>query len=224
MTPHARAHERAARRPSYFSHSRPPTLRALATAVSRKSFMVVIYQSEITPPSVQVITALPYDPWKPSKLNRFEAAANASVTRPIHGRVHAGDAQGCKVCFCGTIPCPICMYVVPCSTEDDPTDEPGCICPCPCIFGVPIPNWFVCAGISCPCDEYSDHGRGQGDSWIFRGEGSDSCECIVVDRESGMINVYPADCCGDQTCCTCVPISKVPKVLSYVEVTNENKT
>ena len=223
LTPHARAHERAARRPSYFSHSRPPTLRALATAVSRKSFMVP-NQDGHTPPSVQVITALPYDPWKPSKLYRFQAVANASVTRPIHGRVHAGHAQGCKVCFCGTIPCPICMYVVPCSTEDDPTDEPGCICPCPCIFGVPIPNWFVCAGISCPCDEYSDHGRGQGDSWIFRGEGSDSCECIVVDRESGMINVYPADCCGDQTCCTCVPISKVPKVLSYVEVTNENKT
>ena len=183
-------------------------------------------QDEHTPPSVQVITALPYDPWKPSKLSRFAAAENAGVMRPTHGRVHAGHAQGCKVCFCGTFPCPICMYVVPFATDRDPTGEPGCICPIPCCFGVPIPNFFVCAGFPCPCEceDDPDHGRGEGDSWLFKGEGgSTSWECIVVDRESGMINVYPNEGCGFQPSCTCVPISKVPKVLSYVAVTNENK-
>jgi hypothetical protein len=169
-------------------------------------------QDEHTPPSVQVITALPYDPWKPSKLSRFEAAANAGVMRPTHGRVHAGHAQGCKVCFCGTFPCPICMYVVPIASDRDPTGEPGCICPIPCCFGVPIPNFFVCSDC-----------RGEGDSWLFKGEGSTNWECIVVDRESGIINVYPNEGCGSQPSCTCVPISKVPKVLSYVAVTNENK-
>jgi hypothetical protein len=159
------------------------------------------------------------DSWKFVRVENYGLTRSRSARsrRPLARNSPAGASLGGITRSCR-------LFVVPCSTEDDPTDEPGCICPCPCIFGVPIPNWFVCAGISCPCDEYSDHGRGQGDSWIFRGEGSDSCECIVVDRESGMINVYPADCCGDQTCCTCVPISKVPKVLSYVEVTNENKT
>ena len=156
---------------------------------------------ELAPPSVQVITPLPFDPWKPGKLRRSEAIAHANTMLPIH----AGHAAGCKVCFCGDFPCPICMYVVPCNSPWRPQDEqPGCIFPIPCCFGVPL-IWPVCTGC-----EQTRGGRGDGDSWIFKGEGgTDLCECIVVDKESGMINVYNQsanDCC---MCCTCVPIAKV---------------
>ena len=100
-----------------------------------------------------------------------------------------------------------------------PCDDlvPGCFMPIPCCFGVPIPNFFMCAPGSlhdvCPgcCEEQ----RGEGDSWTFEGEGGETCECIVVDKESGMINVYPGKRPGvvpEEMCCTCVPITKLHKL------------
>ena len=151
--------------------------------------------SELAPPSVQVITPLPYDPWRLGRLNRSQAWENAKTALPIH----VGHAAGCKVCYYGKDPCPICMYVLPC--EDL---VPGCFMPIPCCFGVPIPNFFVCS---------RDDSRGEGDSWIFRGEGGDQCECIVVDKDSGLINVYPGKSTGgEEICCTCVPITKLHKL------------
>ena len=95
------------------------------------------------------------------------------------------------------IPCFYCFY-------NPETEEPGCICPIPCCFGVPIPNIFAFAGTG--WDE-----RGEGNSWIFRdGARGMVCECIVVDKESGMINVYgetPENNEVDYQCCTCVPVT-----------------
>ena len=141
----------------------------------------------VTPPSVQVIRRTP------GKVSRKEAVAYAETVLPIHG----GHAAGCKVCFCGPrqIPCPACIYVIPVSTEE-PRDEPGCICPIIFCFGAPLPS------IVCSCE------RGPGESWIFRGDkGAEDCQCIVVDKEEGIINCYPsAGCFGH---CSLVPIAKV---------------
>ena len=82
---------------------------------------------ELAPPSVQVITPLPYDPWRLGRLSRSQAWENAKTALPIH----VGHAAGCKVCYYGKDPCPICMYVLPC--EDL---VPGCFMPIPCCFGV----------------------------------------------------------------------------------------
>ena len=153
---------------------------------------------ELAPPSVQVITPLPYDPWRLGRLSRSQAWENAKTALPIH----VGHAAGCKVCYYGKDPCPICMYVLPC--EDL---VPGCFMPIPCCFGVPIPNFFVCSGAGC-----QDDSRGRGDSWIFRGEGEFQCECIVVDKESGMINVYRDQYAAVNPTCTCVPITKLHKL------------
>ena len=151
---------------------------------------------EHAPPSVQVITPLPFDPWKPGGLYRWQAVVNAETALPIHVR----HAAGCKVCFCGNFPCPICMYVLPCN------DDTRCFMPIPCCFGVPIPNFFLCTG--------GDSSKGRGDSWIFRGDHQEfQCECIVVDKESGMINVYRHQ--YEETrnpTCTCVPITKLHKL------------
>ena len=149
---------------------------------------------ELAPPSVQVITPLPYDPWKLGGLYNWEAVVNAETALPIYVR----HAAGCKVCFCGNFPCPICIYVLPCD------DDTRCFMPIPCCFGVPIPNFFVCSGAGC-----QDDSRGRGDSWIFRGEGEFQCECIVVDKESGMINVYRDQYAAVNPTCTCVPITKL---------------
>ena len=170
--------------------------------------------SELAPPSVQVITPLPYDPWRLGRLSRSQAWENAKTALPIH----VGHAAGCKVCYYGKDPCPICMYVLPC--EDL---VPGCFMPIPCCFGVPIPNFFVCAQSTnslhdvCPgcCEEPRSR-----DSWAFGdsekgGDASETCECIVVDKESGMINVYPGKRAGvgpEEMCCTCVPITKLHKL------------
>jgi len=146
----------------------------------------------VTPPSVQVIRRTP------GKVSRKEAVAYAETVLPIH----AGHAAGCKVCFYGPrqIPCPACIYVIPCSTGE-PHDEPGCICPIVFCFGVPLPPW-LCSG----CCGKTD--RGPGESWIFRDDkGIESCQCIVVDKEEGIINCYPtAGCFGH---CSFVPIAKV---------------
>ena len=173
---------------------------------------------EHAPPSVQVITPtykLVENPWKPGKILRSEAVAYGKTGLPIN----AVDASGCKVCFCGNFPCPICMYVIPacCITE---LTEPGCIFPIPCCFGVPIPNFFCCAGGSKDGD--------RGNLWEFihfycdivpnrTPENAQLWECLVVDKQSGMINVYwegptEVDKAGeaherdDYQCCTCVPI------------------
>jgi hypothetical protein len=142
---------------------------------------------EVLPPKVQVIRRTP------GKVSRKEAVAYAETVLPIHG----GHAAGCKVCFCGPrqIPCPACIYVIPVSTEE-PRDEPGCICPIIFCFGAPLPS------IVCSCE------RGPGESWIFRGDkGAEDCQCIVVDKEEGIINCYPsAGCFGH---CSLVPIAKV---------------
>ena len=141
----------------------------------------------VTPPSVQVIRRTP------GKVSRKEAVAYAETVLPIHG----GHAAGCKVCFYGPcqIPCPACIYVIPCRTGE-PRDEPGCICPIIFCFGAPLPS------IVCSCE------RGPGESWIFRGDkGAEDCQCIVVDKEEGIINCYPsAGCFGH---CSLVPIAKV---------------
>jgi hypothetical protein len=146
----------------------------------------------VTPPSVQVIRRTP------GKVSRKEAVAYAETVLPIH----AGHAAGCKVCFYGPrqIPCPACIYVIPCSTGE-PHDEPGCICPIVFCFGVPLPPW-LCSG----CCGKTD--RGPGESWIFRDDkGIESCQCAVVDKEEGIINCYPtAGCFGH---CSFVPIAKV---------------
>ena len=146
----------------------------------------------VTPPSVQVIRRTP------GKVSRKEAVAYAETVLPIHG----GHAAGCKVCFCGPrqIPCPACIYVIPCSTGE-PHDEPGCICPIIFCFGAPLPP-FVCSGGCGKAD------RGPGESWIFREDnGVESCQCAVVDKEEGIINCYPtAGCFGH---CSFVPIAKV---------------
>ena len=164
---------------------------------------------ELAPPSVQVITPLPYDPWRLGRLSRSQAWENAKTALPIH----VGHAAGCKVCYYGKDPCPICMYVLPC--EDL---VPGCFMPIPCCFGVPIPNFFVCAQSTnslhdvCPgcCEEPRSR-----DSWTFMDGENETCECIVVDKESGMINVYPGKRAGvgpEEMCCTCVPITKLHKL------------
>ena len=59
---------------------------------------------------MQVITPLPYDPWRLGRLSRSQAWENAKTALPIH----VGHAAGCKVCYYGKDPCPICMYVLPC--------------------------------------------------------------------------------------------------------------
>jgi len=145
-----------------------------------------------TPPSVQVIRRTP------GKVSRKEAVAYAETVLPIHG----GHAAGCKVCFCGPrqIPCPVCIYVIPCST-DEPRDEPGCICPIIFCFGAPLPPC-----LSNGCGKADD--RGPGDSFIFRDEhGTESCRCIVVDKE-GIMNCYPRLGKGLGHC-SFVPIAKV---------------
>ena len=142
----------------------------------------------VTPPSVQVIRRTP------GKVSRKEAVAYAETVLLIHG----GHAAGCRVCFCGPrqIPCPACIYVIPASKTGEPRDEPGCICPIIFCFGAPLPP-IVCSGE-----------RGPGESWIFRDDkGAESCQCIVVDKEEGIINCYPtAGCFGH---CSLVPIAKV---------------
>ena len=146
-----------------------------------------------TPPSVQVIRRTP------GKVSRKEAVAYAETVLPIHG----GHAAGCKVCFCGPrqIPCPVCIYVIPCST-DEPRDEPGCICPIIFCFGAPLPPC-----LSNGCGKADD--RGPGDSFIFRDEhGTESCRCIVVDKEEGIMNCYPRLGKGLGHC-SFVPIAKV---------------
>jgi hypothetical protein len=147
----------------------------------------------VTPPSVQVIRRTP------GKVSRKEAVAYAETVLPIH----AGHAAGCKVCFYGPrqIPCPACIYVIPCSLAGEPHDEPGCICPIIFCFGAPLPP-VVCSGGCGKAD------RGPGESWIFRDDkGVESCQCAVVDKEEGIINCYPtAGCFGH---CSFVPIAKV---------------
>ena len=148
-------------------------------------------KDEHTPPSLQVIRRTP------GKVSYEEAVAYAETVLPIHG----GHAAGCKVCFYGPrqIPCPACIYVIPCSTGE-PRDEPGCICPIIFCFGAPLPP-LVCSG----CCGKTD--RGPGESWIFRDENGETCQFIVVDKEEGIINCYPtAGCFGH---CSFVPIAKV---------------
>jgi hypothetical protein len=168
---------------------------------------------EHIPPSVQVITRLPIDIWKPDKIRRSEAIAHANTMLPIHAR----HAAGCKVCFFGPcedkphrgqIPCPICLYVIPCGNN--------CITLTLCCFGVPVPVLWP----SFACNpKHGDLQRGEGGSFIFRGDhGDENCQWIVLDKESGISNVY----CTDQNCkrdddgdvvsCSCVPITKVHKV------------
>ena len=147
---------------------------------------------QVTPPSLQVIRRTP------GKVSRKEAVAYAETVLQIHG----GHADGCKVCFYGPrqIPCPACIYVIPCSTSE-PHDEPGCICPIIFCFGAPLPV-FVGVGGCSKAD------RGPGESWIFRDDKlQESCQCVVVDKEEGIINCYPsAGCFGH---CSFVPIAKV---------------
>ena len=154
-------------------------------------------KDEHTPPSLQVIRRTP------GKVSYEEAVAYAETVLPIHG----GHAAGCKVCFYGPrqIPWPFCMYVIPCS-NDKPQDEPQCICPIIFCFGAPLPI-FVGAGGCCKAD------RGPGESWIFRDDKlQESCQCVVVDKEEGIINCYPRhgglvhDHHGH---CSFVPIAKV---------------
>jgi hypothetical protein len=156
-----------------------------------------VMDKPVTPPSVQVIRR------PPGKVSREEAVAYAETVLPIHG----GHAAGCKVCFYGPcqIPCPACIYVIPCRTGE-PRDEPGCICPIIFCFGAPLPPW-----VSSGCGKTD---RGPGESWIFRDEkGRESCQCIVVDKEEGIINCYPtAGHCSLELCfghCSLVPIAKV---------------
>ena len=153
---------------------------------------------QVTPPSLQVIRRTP------GKVSRKEAVAYAETVLQIHG----GHAAGCKVCFYGPrqIPCPACIYVIPCSSPGAPIDDPGCICPIIFCFGAPLPI-FVGAGGCCKAD------RGPGESWIFRDDKlQESCQCVVVDKEEGIINCYPRhgglvhDHHGH---CSFVPIAKV---------------
>ena len=160
-----------------------------------------VMDKPVKPPSVQVIRRTP------GKVSREEAVAYAEIVLPIHG----GHAAGCKVCFYGPcqIPCPACIYVIPCSTGE-PRDEPACICPIIFCFGAPLP------GPSSGCGKTD---RGPGESWIFRDErGRECCQCIVVDKEEGIINCYPScfGCFGPINCypscfghCSLVPIAKV---------------
>lgn len=157
----------------------------------RKKELPPVTLPQVTPPSLQVIRRTP------GKVSRKEAVAYAETVLPIHG----GHAEGCKVCFYGPrqIPCPACIYVIPCSTGE-PHDEPGCICPIIFCFGAPLPP-FVCSGCCGKAD------RGPGESWIFRDDKGESCQCVVVDKEEGIINCYPtAGCFGH---CSFVPIAKV---------------
>ena len=157
----------------------------------RKKELPPVTLPQVTPPSLQVIRRTP------GKVSRKEAVAYAETVLPIHG----GHAEGCKVCFYGPrqIPCPACIYVIPCSTSE-PHDEPGCICPIIFCFGVPF--FMACSGCCGKAD------RGPGESWIFREDnGVESCQCAVVDKEEGIINCYPtAGCFGH---CSFVPIAKV---------------
>ena len=157
----------------------------------RKKELPPVTLPQVTPPLLQVIRRTP------GKVSRKEAVAYAETVLPIHG----GHAEGCKVCFYGPrqIPCPACIYVIPCSTGE-PHDEPGCICPIIFCFGAPLPP-FVCSGCCGKAD------RGPGESWIFRDDKGESCQCVVVDKEEGIINCYPtAGCFGH---CSFVPIAKV---------------
>ena len=157
----------------------------------RKKELPPVTLPQVTPPLLQVIRRTP------GKVSRKEAVAYAETVLPIHG----GHAEGCKVCFYGPrqIPCPACIYVIPCSTGE-PHDEPGCICPIIFCFGAPLPP-FVCSGGCGKAD------RGPGESWIFRGDKGEDCQCAVVDKEEGIINCYPtAGCFGH---CSFVPIAKV---------------
>ena len=171
---------------------------------------------EHIPPSVQVITRLPIDIWKPGKIRRSEAIAHANTMLPIHAR----HAAGCKVCFFGPcedkphrgqIPCPICSYVIPCDNNN--------IILTLCCFGVPVPTILACSHKHPKQrDELQRPQRGEGGSFILRGEGGNEfCKWIVLDKESGISNVYCSDqyCCddddGDVVSCSCVPITKVHK-------------
>ena len=178
---------------------------------------------EHIPPSVQVITRLPIDIWKPGKIRRSEAIAHANTMLPIHAR----HAAGCKVCFFGPcedkphrgqIPCPICSYVIPC-----PCDNNNIILTL-CCFGVPVPTILACNPKQ--RDELQHPQRGEGGSFILRDDHSNElCKWIVLDKESGISNVYCSDqscccdcvqkCCddddGDVVSCSCVPITKVHK-------------
>ena len=162
-------------------------------------------KDEQIPPSVQVITRTPDDRWKPGKLRQSEAVAYANTVLPIHAR----HAAGCKVCFFGPwgdkphqgqIPCPICFCAIPCSDD--------CIYLSPCCCGIPVVFPFIiCAGTGQNGD------RGAGDSFITSGEGGDHCHWIVVDKESGMFNVYTGDSfANEMPACSCVPITSAHRV------------
>ena len=151
------------------------------------------------------------DPWKPGKITYSEAVEHAHTILPINAR--AKYAAGCKVCFFGPcnrrpggqIPCPICVYVIPCETG---VPGPGCIWPIWMLCGVPFPLYgcIVCAGFDKNCTSADD-------TWLFRGEhGEESCRCVLLDKEAGIINVYNLSPYTEGVSCSLVPITKLLKV------------
>lgn len=151
------------------------------------------------------------DPWKPGKITYSEAVEHAHTILPINAR--AKYAAGCKVCFFGPcnrrpggqIPCPICVYVIPCETG---VPGPGCIWPIWMLCGVPFPLFgcVVCAGSD-------EHSTSADDTWLFRGEnGEESRRCVLLDKEAGIINVYNLSPYTEGVSCSLVPITKLLKV------------
>ena len=171
-------------------------------------------------PTAQVMleenTRKTIDPWKPGKITYSEAVEHAHTILPINAR--AKYAAGCKVCFFGPcnrdflrpggqIPCPICVYVIPCETG---VPGPGCIWPIWMLCGVPFPLFgcVVCAGSD-------EHSTSADDTWLFRGEnGEESRRCVLLDKEAGIINAYDniPGLGREAVSCSLVPITKLLKV------------
>ena len=150
------------------------------------------------------------DPWKPGKITYSEAVEHAHTILPINAR--AKYASGWKLCFSGPntcfrgqMPCPICVYVAYQGTTEQVLG-PGGICSIVMLCGV-LPL--------CGCAGYDEYTTAADDSWIFRDRqsGGESCRCVLLDKEAGIINVYmgyPRP--EDFVSCSCVPITEILKV------------
>ena len=135
------------------------------------------------------------------RIRYSEAVGYANSVLPVY----ASHVTGCKLCYMGPVPCPLCAFFLSVATNGEADDEAGCLCPVWLCFGLPC---LIYSCVVCSAE------RGPGSSWIFRGKhGEKSCECVVVDKEAGVLNCYKAKTCSEtpeqDACCTWEPIGWV---------------
>ena len=113
------------------------------------------------------------------KLHRIQYSEAIAYSASI-GEHWADELSGCKLCWCGNIPCPV-------------------------LFSQPAKE---CVLIWCCLLPVLGAERGPGGSWVFQDRSGKLCECVLVGKERRAVQCYTS-CCknvpSEQSCCLFTP-------------------